>query len=134
MQSSPETIVCRGGGPDKEFIFKDFPTEKLYGKNHFGLTTFDNKEITYDHRVIKVSGHIKWKHEKSKGSGAKLILARFGNETGKLLGELQLAEYVHEPDADGFSEAKFEFDRNDAHATSSYSFWNPGAAGMFWCK
>ena len=133
MQSSPETIVCRGGGPDKEFIFKDFPTEKLYGKNHFKLTTFDKKEITYDYQVIKVSGHIKWKHQKSRGSTAKLKLARF-NETGKFVGELELAEYVDKPDTDGFSETKFEFARNDAQATSSHRFWNPGAAGMVWCK
>ena len=133
LQSSSGDILCRGG-PDEDFIFKDFPTGPLNGKNHFGLTTFDDEEIAYDYRVIEVSGYVKWKHQKSRGSGAKLNLARFSNETGKILGELELAEYVHEPDADGFSKAKFRFDRNDAQATSSYPFWNPGAAGMVWCK
>ena len=134
LQSSFDGILRRGGGPDEDVIFNEFPDEPLHGKNHFGLTTFDNKEIAYDYRVIEVSGYVKWKHQKSRGSGAKLNLARFSSETGKILGELDLAEYVHEPDSEGFSKAEFHFDRSDAQATSSYRFWNPGAAGMVYRK
>ena len=130
LQTSFGAILRGGEGPDKDVIFKDFPTGPLHGKNHFRLTTFGYEEIAYDYCVLEVSGYVKWKHQKSTGKGAKLTLAR-SSKAGKLLGELQLAEYVHEPDADGFSKAEFRFDRKDAKSTSSYRFWNPGAAGWF---
>ena len=109
-------------------MFNEFPTEKLSGKQYRRLTTFDSKEINCDFEVQKVCGHVKWKHNKSKNSGAKLKLARF-HENKMMIEEIQLAQYVHAPDEEGWTKQEFTFDKSGAGKTSPYPFWNRGSAG-----
>ena len=131
LQSSYDVLPTRGRGPDEDFVFNEFPTEKLLGKNFLRLTAFDEKVIAYDFKILKVSGHVRWRHKNSRGSDAKLKLARF-RKNGKFFEELELAKYRDEPDEEGFTKTKFEFVPEDAKANSSYQFWNTGSKGMFW--
>ena len=113
-------------------MFNEFPTEKLPGKQYRYLTTFDRKEINCDFEIVKVCGHVKWKHNKSENSGAKLKLARF-HKNGMMIAEIQLAQYLHAPDDEGWTTPEFTFVRSGAGTTSNpYPFWNRGAAGA-WC-
>ena len=132
LQSSYDVLLTRGRGPDEDLVFDEFPPYKLLGKNFFRCTTFDEKEITYDFEILKVRGHVRWRHKKSKGSDAKLKLARF-RKNGKIVEDLELAKYVHEPDEEGFTKTTFEFSPDNAEANSSYCFWNPGNNGIFRC-
>ena len=133
LQSSYGVLLTRGRGPDKDLVFNEFPTEKLLGKHFFRRSAiFDEKEIAYDFEILKVTGQVRWRHKKSRGSDAKLTLVRYSDgEGGFDLSKLELAKYVHDPDEEGFTKTQFEFDRNDAKATSSYRFWNPGCKGVF---
>ena len=138
MQSSHGVLLTRGGETfgrslDKDLVFNKFPNGKLIGGNFFRAAPFDEKEIEFDFTIMKVAGHVIWKYKKSRGKDAKLKLARF-DEDGKIVKDLELAKYVHKPDAEGFTKTEFKFDPNDAKATSSYLFWNPGHKGMRWCK
>ena len=109
-------------------VFNQFPTETLHGKKFRRLTTFDCKEMNCDFEIVKVCGYVKWKHNKSENSGAKLKLARF-HENGTMIAEIQLAQYVHAPNDEGWTEKTFTFVESDAGTTSPYPFWNRGAAG-----
>ena len=132
LQSSYGVLATRGRGTDEDLVFNEFPKEKLLGKNFFRSTIFDEKEIAYDFQILKVSGHVRWRHKKSKGSDAKLTLLRWSDGEGDCnLPKLQLAKYVAEPDEEGFTKTQFEFVPDDAKATSSYRFWNPGYKGAF---
>ena len=127
-QSSYGVLLTRGSGPDEDLVFDEFPKEKLHGKR---AKVFDEKEIAYDFKVLRVAGHVTWRHKKSTGKDAKLILVRWNDMQGDLSSpKLELAKYVHEPDEEGFTKTTFEFDRNDAEATNSYRFWNPGKKGV----
>ena len=129
LQKTRGTALTRGGKQVEDVIvFNDFPTEKLVGKQYRRLTTFDRKEIDCDFKIVKVSGHVKWRHSKTENSGAKLKLARF-HKNGKMLEEILLAQYVHKPDDDGWTKTEFRFVESDAAATSTYPFWNPGIPG-----
>ena len=133
LQSSYGVLPTRGRGPDEDLVFNEFPTEKLLGKNFYRCTTFDEKVIAYDFKIVKVSGHVRWRHKKSRGGDAKLKLARF-RKSGKIVEDLELAKYRDEPDEEGFTKMKFEFVPENAEANSSYQFWNTGSEGMFWCN
>ena len=132
VQSSYGVLPTRGRGPDQDIVFNEFPTEKLLGKNFFRSTIFGEKEIAYDFRILKVSGHVRWSHIRTRGRAAKLTLLRWSDgEVACNLPKLELAKYVHEPDEEGFTKTQFEFVPDDAEATSSYVFWNPGYKGVF---
>ena len=135
FQSSYGVLPTRGSGADEDLEFNEFPTEKLIGKNFFRSTMFAEKEIAYDFEILKVTGHVTWRHKKSKGKDAKLTLLRSSDGRDSNLPKLELAKYSNEPDnepdEEGFTKTTFEFDRNDAKATSSYRFWNPGKEGVF---
>ena len=132
-QSSCGVFATRGRGLDEDVVFDCFPTKKLLGKECFRSTLFDDKEITYDFQILKVAGHVRWRHKKSRGKTAKLTIVRW-SDGGGALPKLELAKHASETDVEGFTKTQFEFDRNDAKATSSYRFWNPGYKGVFWCK
>ena len=74
---------------------------------------------------------MRWRHKKSTGKDAKLTLQRSSDGAGSNIPRLELAKYSNEPDEEGFTKTTFEFDRNDAKATNSYRFWNPGKEGVF---
>ena len=132
-QSSCGVFATRGRGLDEDVVFNQSTTKKLLGKDCFRSKIFDGKEITYDFQILKVAGHMKWKHKKSRGSDAKLTILRW-SDGGGALPKLELAKHmVHEPDEEGFTKTTFEFDRTDAKATNSFRFWNPGYKGVFWC-
>ena len=132
LQSSCDVLLTRGRGPDEDLVFDEFPPYKLLGKNFFRCTTFDEKKITYDFEILKVRGHVRWRHKKSKGSDAKLKLARF-RKNGKIVEDLEIAKYIDEPDEEGFTKTTFEFTPANAEVNSSYRFWNPGSKGIFRC-
>ena len=130
-QSSYGVLPTRGSGSDEDLVFDEFPTGKLRGKR---AKVFDEKEIVYDFDILKVTGHVTWKHKMSTGKDAKLFLLRSSDGGGSHLPKLELAKYASETDEEGFTTTTFKFDRNDAKATNSYLFWNPGYNGVFWCK
>ena len=90
LQLTRGTALTRGKVEDV-IVFNEFPTEKLSGKQFRRLTTFDRKEINCNFEIVKVCGHVKWKHNKSENSGAKLTLARF-HKNEMMIAEIQLAQ------------------------------------------
>ena len=127
LQLTRGTALTRGKLEDV-IVFNEFPTKKLSGKQYRRLTTFDDKNINFNFKIVKVCAHVKWKHNKSEDSGAKLKLARF-HENGMMIADVQLAQYVHAPDDEGWTKQEFTFDKSGAGTTSPHPFWNRGTAG-----
>ena len=127
-QNSNGILPTRGSGLDEDLVFDEFPKEKLHGKR---AQVFDEKEIAYDFKILKVTGHVTWRHKKSRGKDAKLILVLWTDVGGGSSPKLELAKYAHKPDEEGFTKTTFKFVPDDAEATNSYRFWNPGKEGVF---
>ena len=118
----------RGSGSDEDVVFDKFPKEKLHGKR---AKVFVEKKIAYDCKILKVTGHVTWRRKKSYVKDAKLILVLRNDVEGDSSPKLELAKYAHKPDEEGFTKTTFKFVPDDAEATNSYRFWNPGKEGVF---
>ena len=121
--------LALGGGQSEEILFDIFPHEKLHGGIRCRDVGFDEKDMAYNFKVIKITGHVIWKYQSSSDAVAKLKLKRLHSSLLKHtpFGEVELANYddTRPPDADGFIKQRFDINAD------SQQFWQQGKKGMF---
>ena len=116
----------------KQIVFETFPVGKLCGQRFRNDIGFDGTDMTYDFKVIKISGQVIWKYQAPSdvnARNAKLKVKRLHSTPSEetVFGELKLAEYDQNcsPDANGLIKQSFDF------IADAEEFWQKGDKGMF---